>query len=339
MEVKTKYIEGELKNLLSRFINEIDLSFDYVDKSVIDRLRKMLRKMDNEEEYNKFTNDTSTVFDFNRQGTLIKLREYEKNISYIMMSKRKLRGVDYDFLNNVVLFNDLLDFKIFKDENKNTKRTICTYLYNIYMTISVINNGMSGGMGEEFIDFVKDLQKRMELDVLKEEENRVKSVESDKYVGDNMPNIRDMSNIRDMPNMTSMPSMANMANMANIRDKLGGQGFSDVLNQMVGDKDILSIASKKASGFNNIFENLMGNSGILSMATELSKNIQEENIDPMSILSSMMSGRPDETVQRLIKNISGKLEEKINNGEIDKELLEEQAKNMFEMTNMVEEID
>jgi hypothetical protein len=83
----------------------------------------------------------------------------------------------------------------------------------------------------------------------------------------------------------------------------------------------------------------MGNSGILSMATELSKNIQEENIDPMSILSSMMSGRPDETVQRLIKNISGKLEEKINNGEIDKELLEEQAKNMFEMTNMVEEID
>jgi len=133
--------------------------------------------------------------------------------------------------------------------------------------------------------------------------------------------------------------MANMANMANIRDKLGGQGFSDVLNQMVGDKDILSVASKKASGFNNIFENLMGNSGILSMATELSKNIQEENIDPMSILSSMMSGRPDETVQRLIKNISGKLEEKINNGEIDKELLEEQAKNMFEMTNMVEEID
>jgi hypothetical protein len=107
----------------------------------------------------------------------------------------------------------------------------------------------------------------------------------------------------------------------------------------VGDKDILSVASKKASGFNNIFENLMGNSGILSMATELSKNIQEENIDPMSILSSMMSGRPDETVQRLIKNISGKLEEKINNGEIDKELLEEQAKNMFEMTNMVEEID
>ena len=92
MEVKTKYIESELKNLLSRFINEIDLSFDYVDKSVIDRLRKMLRKMDNEEEYNKFTNDT-----------LIKLMEYEKNISYIMMSKRKLRSVDYDFLNNSIV--------------------------------------------------------------------------------------------------------------------------------------------------------------------------------------------------------------------------------------------
>ena len=126
MDAKTKYIEDELKNLLSRFINEIDLSFDYVDKSVIDRLRKMLRKMDNEEEYNRFTNDT-----------LIKLREYEKNISYIMMSKRKLRSVDYDFLNNLVLFNDLLDFKIFKDENKNTKRTICTYLYNIYMTTGI----------------------------------------------------------------------------------------------------------------------------------------------------------------------------------------------------------
>ena len=313
MDAKTKYIEDELKNLLSRFINEIDLSFDYVDKSVIDRLRKMLRKMDNEEEYNKLKSDT-----------LIKLRECEKSISYTMMSKRKLRGVDYDFLNNLVLFNDLLDLKIFKDENKNTKRSICTYLYNIYMTISVLDTGVNGVTGGEFIDFVKNLQKRMEDDVLKEEENRIKSDESDKYVGDNMIN---MINMKDK----LINKLGNFKNNEN--------EFDDTLNQMMGDRNALDSAIKKTNGFNNIFENLMGNSGILSMATELSKNIQEENIDPMSILSSMMSGKPDETVQRLIKNISGKLEEKINNGEIDKELLEEQAKNMFELANIAEEID
>jgi hypothetical protein len=276
----------------------------------------MLKKMDNKEEYNKFTNDT-----------LIKLREYEKNISYIMMSKKKLRGVDYEFLNNLVLFEGLLDFKIFNDENKNTKRSICTYLYNIYMTISVLNMGGGGGgiVGEEFIDFVKNLQKRMEDEVLKEEQ-RTQSARG-------VENIKGEYDERD--------AMINMKDQ--MLNKLGdfksNNDFGNKLNQMMGDKGILDRAKKKASGFNNIFENLMGNSGILSMATELSKNIQEENIDPMSILSSMMSGKPDETVQRLIQNISGKLEEKINNGEIDKGLLEEQAKNIFELTNIVEEVD
>ena len=313
MEAKTKYIESELKNLLSRFINEIDVSFDYVDKSVVDRLRKLMRNFDDKEEYNKLANDT-----------LIKLRNYEKNISYIMMSKRKLRGADYDFLNNLVLFNDLLDFKIFNSENKNTKRTICTYLYNIYMTISVLNTGLSGVVGEEFVDFVKNLQKRMEEEVLKEEEERKQS--SQGVQGVQGRDERDaMLNIKDQL----------INKLGNFKDN---NDFGDTLNQMMGDKGVLDKATKKASGFNTIFENLMGNSGILSMATELSKNIQEENIDPMSILSSMMSGRPDETVQRLISNISGKLEEKINNGEIDKELLEEQAKNMFELTK-IEEID
>ena len=79
------------------------------------------------------------------------------------------------------------------------------------------------------------------------------------------------------------------------------------------------------NGMEDVFKSLMSNNGIMSIATELSKDIQKENIDPMSMLSGLMSGRPDEKLQNMITNITGKIESKINSGEIDKEELEKQA--------------
>lgn len=83
------------------------------------------------------------------------------------------------------------------------------------------------------------------------------------------------------------------------------------------------------SNLGNLFESLMGNREIMTIAEDLSKDIQNENLDPMSLLSSLMSGKPDSTIQRLVTNISGKIEAKIQNGEIDKDLLERQTQSIL----------
>jgi len=65
------------------------------------------------------------------------------------------------------------------------------------------------------------------------------------------------------------------------------------------------------------------------LATDLSKDIQDQKIDPMMLLSSIMSGKPNDTIKNLVSNITNKIESKINNGEIDKTIFEQQAKNII----------
>jgi len=81
--------------------------------------------------------------------------------------------------------------------------------------------------------------------------------------------------------------------------------------------------------FGNLLESLMGNSDIMNLATDLSKDIQDQKIDPMMLLSSIMSGKPNDTIKNLVSNITNKIESKINNGEIDKTIFEQQAKNII----------
>jgi hypothetical protein len=73
----------------------------------------------------------------------------------------------------------------------------------------------------------------------------------------------------------------------------------------------------------------MQNGDIMNLATELSKDIQSENLDPMTLLSSMMSGKPDNKIQKLVENITSKIETKINSGEIDQNVLEQQAQSIL----------
>jgi hypothetical protein len=81
--------------------------------------------------------------------------------------------------------------------------------------------------------------------------------------------------------------------------------------------------------FGNLLESLMQNGDIMSLATDLSRDIQSENLDPMTLLSSMMSGKPDNKIQKLVENITSKIETKINSGEIDQNVLEQQAQSIL----------
>lgn len=99
-----------------------------------------------------------------------------------------------------------------------------------------------------------------------------------------------------------------------------------------GKKKVLRQQTRKnATGASNIgmFEDLFANPDIMNLANDLTKDLEAKKIEPMSLLTSILSGKPNDTLQELVSDISNKIETKINNGELDKKALEDQAKTML----------
>lgn len=193
-----------------------------------------------------------------------------------------MKTAEYDFLKDIVLFNGLLKFEVFKDENKNTKLSLVKYLHTIYMSVFVLHFGMvSGGdvdsLTQHLSGFVKGIRDKML------EEQAVLSEGSSKKRKQHQSN-----RLPQAPSQTA-----------------------------------------PVQNFGNLMESLMQNNEIMNLATDLSRDIQSQNLDPMMLLSSIMSGKPNETVQNLVSNITNKIESKINNGEIDKGMLEQQAQSIM----------
>ena len=249
-------VTSELKNNLNTFFNEIDLVFEYIDKSKVSSLREFLTKLDDEETLKQFA---KSVCEY--------LQPYQSNM-YVVMSKPKAKTADFNFLDEIKMFDDILEFNNFKDENKNTKLTIAKYLYNIYMSCLVLQFGNESD-NQAINSFVETLLKQ-------QQQTDQTSKTTDK------------------------------------KKKRGG-----------------SSANVGTGNFEHVFESLMSNKEIMSIASDLTRDIQRENLDPMEMLTSMMSGKPNAKLTGFINNITGKIEQKINSGEIDKKMLETQAQSLM----------
>ena len=257
-------IEGELIKTLTKFFNEIDLVFDYVDKGIVGKLEKFLKNLSNSSNMKIFVEETVPI-----------LKKYEENISKVI-AKKRVRTAEFDFLNDIVLFKGLLKFDVFKDENKNTKSSLVKYLHTIYMSVFVLHFGMVSGdvdsLTHHLSGFVKGIQDRISEEQLLSQQQ---------------------------------------------------------LSKKLSKKDKRTNVKSSGANFGNLMESLMQNNDIMNLATDLSKDIQSQNLDPMMLLSSIMSGKPNETIQNLVSNITNKIESKINNGEIDKGMLEQQAQSIM----------
>lgn len=280
-------LEKELIDTLNCFMNELELVFEYVNN--IDDLRKYIRVLtENKQELQKFIKDCLDI-----------LKDNEEKIYNVISSKKKIKSSEFDFLDNIILFDDLLKFSVFKHENKNTKKTIVRYIYTIYTSCFILNFGLvsntkDGGFIKEddLLSFVSNLTNKLKI----KEESQVEKNSS-------LP-IKHHSDIK-----------TNFTNDDLDFNKVGSQLLSGGLGDL--------------NGLGNIFQSLMSNNEIMNIATDLSKDIKEENIDPMSLLSSIMSGKPNDKLNKLVSNITNKIETKINNGEIDKDALEQQAQSIM----------
>ena len=274
-------IKQEILSTLVSFITQLDLVFDYINNEYINKLRDFSTPLNNDK----------TLLDFS-EVTYNILKQYETNLSYIVMGKHKIKTSDYDFLNNIVLFSNILEFSVFKDENKNTKKTIVSYLYNLYMSCFILNFGTktdSEDFSQNLTSFIQNLQ------TVSQEPSNSKNKKKKRHVNNTSHSNKTTNN-----NNLNLNSIMNLVNIPS-----------------------------NLNGLDDVFKSLMSNNELMNIANDLSKDIQSQNIDPLALLSSMMSGKPNNQIQNLVNNVTKKIEHKINNGEIDKTLLESQAKNIL----------
>ena len=152
-------IKTELFKNIDSFINEIELCFNYTNtqlKVYIENIKS------NTDDMNIFVNKTH-----------LHLHQFEKEMSVILFSNKKIRTPAYNFMDNIVLFEDSeepLQLLTFTNENKNTKKSFLKYIYNIYMSCFFINmNQNKGHIDNELTEFISKIISESQIPTVTQE--------------------------------------------------------------------------------------------------------------------------------------------------------------------------
>lgn len=257
-------MKEELLKTCKDFITEVELSFDYIDKDMLARLESFLVGLQSQDTFDKFV-----------AGTVDELKPYEADLYKVILGDRKLKSHDFDFMNKIRLFEGIVCFQVFSSENKNTKKSLVQYAYNIYMGCSLlsIQDLSLDTLTNELNTFAQTVEKQAQL----------RATEASSSSSNN----KVKRHVRQRHNNMTLPA--------------------------------------GAGGLEHIFQGLMSNPDILNIATDITHDLENQNINPMTLLTSLMSGTPNGQIDSIVQSITNKLEEKISSGEIDKDALERQA--------------
>lgn len=258
-----KVMLTNLSDSFSKFINELELSFDYIKKEDIEKLKSLTT-------LESFEENPDNIKNLN-----VALEKFNEQICKIQFSKTKLSTKDYKFLKNIVLF-DFFSFELFLPENKNTKKSLVNYLY----TWTILSSATEEN--EDTLQLIESIQKQ--LAISEEESENVASSSNSKKTKKKIEQLS--KNLRQDPSAMSQ--------------------------------------------VNKLMTDLMSNQEIMSIANDVSKQFQENKIDPTKIMSSLLSGdlnNPE--LKSIFENVSTTIEQKINDGSIDKGALEDQTNDIM----------
>lgn len=260
-------IKQDFIKTLVQMVNEFDLVFDYIDKDVIKKLRHYIKKLNNNQEF--YQNETKCFIE--------KTSGHYDMMYKITIGNQKLKTHLFNFMNELVLFNDILDFSVFKEENKNTKKTLVNYLYSMYMSSNLVNLDFNN------VDSVDTLTTQLKTFIDELQANQAKETNGEESQNKNTKQRRVPQGIPGIPDMS------------------------------------------------NLFGDILGNKEIMNIATDMAKDLQTQNINPMSLISSLMTGKTDGRLNSIVNRITNQLEEKVNSGELNKDMLEQQANNILKV--------
>jgi len=281
-------IKTELFKNLDSFVNELSLTMDYLSPQLIKKIEDYIVKLKNN---NKLFQEFISVTNSN-------LNTFEVKFSGALFSNKKVKSNYYDFLSQITLF-DCLEFKVFKDESKATKKAFVSYLYNIYFSCLFLVKFESGEseeqLSKELTDFVQKIKTEAETAI---------STEFEK--------VEKVKKIEGRRNAISGPSL--------------DENFPE-LSQFLPGVNLPGMTG----GFGDIMSSILGNQQILDIASDISHQMQTQQLNPMMMLSSLMSGDiTNSPLNGLVTQIQEKVEMKINSGEIDKSVLENQAQSIMD---------
>jgi hypothetical protein len=330
MDTVDTLIKTELFKNLDSFVNELSLTMDYILPESIKKFESYIIKLKNNSKV--FTEFTSI--------TRNHLSEFEVKFSGSLFSNKKVRTNYYDFLNNISLFptSCQLKFDIFKDESKATKKAFVSYLYNIYLSCVFLTkyesleennendkeNDKENDMSKELTDFIDKIKKEAESAVTKEYE-KVEKVEK-------APVPRRNAISGPSSNEPFNPFGANSNPFASMGGAPPPQLTPEQIRQLPGLGNLESMMGNMGGmgDLGGIMSSILGNQEILNIASDISHQMSTQQLDPMSMLTSLMSGNIENSpLNGLVSQIQQKVEMKIESGEIDKSELENQAQNIM----------
>ena len=283
-------------------LNELELSFDYVPKEVYEKIRSRLKKSEVLKDYIK--------------DCCEKLKPFEEQLAKINNVKSKSR--DFDYMNDIILFNEL-NLVLFKDENKNTKKSILNYVYTIYIYAIFLNDDNNfSDKSDNILNELTKLSDVLQSNINKERGNN-ENGENDKKKGKKKRrDIEDLDN-----NLGELDINNDNGGKGGLDGMLGGMGgmlggMGGMLGGMGGLGDM--------SGMMN---EILQNKEIVDIAMQVSQDMQKQQMNPMNILSAFMSGDTS-SISGLVSKVENTINKKIEKGEIDQRKLEEQSKKMLE---------
>jgi len=304
-------IKTELFKNLDSFVNELSLTMDYISPDSIKKYEQFIVRLKNEQGNHKVFTDFTNV-------TYNHLSEYEVKFSGALFSNKKVKTNYYDFLNNVSIFptQHQLNFSIFKDESKATKKAFVSYLYNIYLSCVFLTKYESledkeNDMSKELTDFIDRIKKEAESAVTKEYE-KVEKPRRNAISGPSDPEpFNPFASLGGAtPPQLTPEQIRQLPGLGNLESMMGGMGGM--------------------GGLGSIMSSILGNQEILNIASDISHQMSTQQLDPMSMLTSLMSGNIEHSpLNGLVSQIQQKVEMKIESGEIDKSELENQAQNIM----------
>lgn len=271
MNLDNSIFKTQLFRYIDEMINEFELSFDYVDKSNLKKLKEKVKlaKKDNAE-FKKIIEKLNSD-----------LEVCSGEMYYIINTNKKLKKREFYFLNDIILL-DILHFDIFKNENKNTLRVIVDYLYNIYSCCMLLNVNPDNQDVETLNEMLASFSEKFS-----KLERYKKQAEEEKQ---NNKNRKVSRSVKIQKN--------------NILDGLGN--------------------------LEGMFGNLLNNKELMNIASEITDDLKNKKINPVELLSGMMTGKPSGEMKNLMDDITNKLEYKIESGQLNKEELEKEANNVIE---------
>ena len=291
-------IKIELFKNLDSFVNEISLTMDYISPELIKRIEVFIVKLKKEQcpykIFNEFINCTNEH-----------LCKFEVKFSGALFSNKKVKTSYYDFLNEIKLFSKdaTLEFKLFKDESKATKKQFVSYLYNIYQSCVFFKLDKTldeTELSKELKDFIEKIKKESETAVTTEYEKVEKSIPRRNAISG--PSIQPLLTPNVIPELGQLPGLESMMSGMG-----GGMG-----------------------GFGGIMSSILGNKEILNIASDISNQMSNQQLDPMAMLTSLMSGNIENSpLSSLVTQIQQKVEMKIESGDINRNELENQAQNIM----------